>query len=78
MDTVAGVLGFGAVPAGSWAYGALEEGTTPIGLVLRSCVLGIIAGLLGIDLVYRIPKIIGAAMREYSMQMEGTSWPTEC
>jgi hypothetical protein len=63
LRAIAGVTGFVCVIGGAWAYGSLEAGTALNGL-LRDKVVTAIGILLGIDLFYRIPKILGDAMQE--------------
>ncbi|HEX3465090.1 MAG TPA: hypothetical protein VHS78_13675 [Candidatus Elarobacter sp.] len=66
--TMAGVAGAFSFSAGAWAYASLEAGTSPIDGVLRSSVYVGIAGLSGIDVIYRIPKMIGDAMNEHARE----------
>lgn len=69
IRSLAGVIGFCAIPAGAWAYGALQAGTTPVAAVLRTSVAGVIAALFCIDIIYRAPKIIGAAIQEQAKEV---------
>jgi hypothetical protein len=64
LRAIAGVTGFVCVIGGAWAYASLEAGTGALNALLRDKVVTAIGILLGIDLFYRMPKILGDAMQE--------------
>jgi peptidoglycan/LPS O-acetylase OafA/YrhL len=64
LRAIAGIVGFACALGAASAYASLEAGTGLLNTLLRKHVVTIIGVLLGIDLAYRIPKILRDAIHE--------------
>jgi hypothetical protein len=64
LRPLAGVAGFVYIACGAWAHASLESGTGFLNNVLSSHVATAIGTLLGIDLIYRIPRMMAEAAKE--------------
>jgi microcompartment protein CcmK/EutM len=64
LRAIAGITGFVCFVGGSWAYASLETATAPVDAVLQRIVYTIIEAMLGIDVLYRAPPMMGAAIKE--------------